>query len=258
MNRYAIECTGIEKTFYQRTIPVTRLQDRLLQFGQTGRAVRVDALKSTTVKIERGEWVGLYGPNGSGKTTFLKMVAGLLTADRGTVVRRGKMSSFFELGIGFHPERPAHENIRLNGLLHGFSSREIDSMTKRILDFADIGEFADLPLKCYSTGMRLRLAFAASAQVDADIYLFDEIMAVGDADFQMKCREYLLGLKERGKTVVLVAHDFHQLCSLVHRVLFFDRGQVTGQRKKICWSDSPEPELVWRLRSAQTKETVSA
>ncbi len=257
MSRYAIECTGIEKTFVQRTIPVTRLQDRILRFGKTGREIRVEALKPTTVKIGRGEWIGLYGANGSGKTTFLKLVAGLLKPDRGSVVRHGKMSTFFELGIGFHPERPAHENIRLNGLLHGLSSRDIDAMTERILDFADIGEFADLPLKCYSTGMRLRLAFAAAAHVEAEIYLFDEIMAVGDADFQKKCREYLLGLKERGKTVILVTHNFHQLCSLVHRVLFFDGGRVTGQRKKICSSDSPEPELVWKLRSDQTKETVS-
>ncbi len=257
MSRFAIECTGIEKTFVQRTIPVTRLQDRVLRLGKTGREIRVEALKSTSVKIAKGEWIGLYGANGSGKTTFLKLVAGLLKPDRGTILRHGKMSSFFELGIGFHPERPAHENIRLNGLLHGLSSQEIDAMTQRILDFADIGEFADLPLKCYSTGMRLRLAFAAAAHVDADIYLFDEIMAVGDADFQEKCRAYLMRLKEAGKTVLLVTHDFHQLCSLVHRVLFFDGGRVTGQRKKVRWSDSPEPELVWRLRSDQTKDVVS-
>jgi ABC-type polysaccharide/polyol phosphate transport system ATPase subunit len=257
MNRYAIECTGIEKTFVQRTIPVTRLQDRLLRLGQTGREIRVEALKPTTVKIGRGEWIGLYGANGSGKTTFLKLVAGLLEPDQGTVIRRGTMSTFFELGIGFHPERPAHENIRLNGLLHGFSPREIDAMTERILDFADIGEFADLPLKCYSTGMRLRLAFAASAHVEADIYLFDEIMAVGDENFQKKCRAYLMDLKARGKTVILVTHNFHELCSLVHRVLFFAGGRVTGQRKKVCFSDSPEPELVWKLRSDQTKEAVS-
>lgn len=257
MHRYAIECIGIEKTFVQRTIPVTRLQDRLLHLGRTGKEMRVEALKPTTVRVERGEWLGLYGANGSGKTTFMKIVAGLLSPDRGSVIRRGSTSSFFELGIGFHPERPAHENIRLHGLLHGLSPKEISRMTDRILEFADIGAFADLPLKCYSTGMRLRLAFAASAYIEADIYLFDEIMAVGDVGFQQKCQEHLLSLKEKEKTVIIVAHDFHQLCRLSHRVLFFDTGRVTGQRKKIRWSDSPEPELVWKLRSAQRKVVAS-
>lgn len=243
MSRYALECIGIEKTFVQRTIPVNRIQDRILRFGRMGREMRVEALKPTTVRVEHGEWVGLHGPNGSGKTTFLKTIAGLLEPDRGSVIRRGKMSSFFELGIGFHPERPAHENIRLHGLLHGLSNTEIDRISKRIITFAGIEEFAELPLKCYSTGMRLRLAFAASAHIDADIYLFDEIMAVGDLEFQVKCKTYLRTLKNLGKTVLLVAHDPTQLSMHCHRILYFDGGKMTGQRKKITWSDSPEREL---------------
>ncbi len=238
-----IECTNISKVYHQHTIPTMRLQDELMFWRNRSKAVRIDALQPASLKIYPGEWVGLYGPNGSGKTTFLKMVAGILKSDTGSIRIDGSMSSFFELGIGFHPERQARENIRLNGLLSGMQSDEIEDLTKRVLDFADIGEHADLPMKCYSTGMRLRLGFAASAQMDADIYLFDEILAVGDADFQQKCIEYLGALKARKKTVVLVSHDYGSLEKLCGRILFFDKGLISAQRRKIRTSVDPRAEL---------------
>lgn len=227
MQAPAIECTGIQKTFVRRTIPITTLQDRLLRFGRHGREIRIDALKPVSARVEKGEWVGLYGPNGSGKTTFMKIVAGLLAPDHGTVKRTGTVSSFFELGIGFHMERSGHENIRLHGLLHGLSHSEIRRMTDQILDFADIGEFIDLPLKCYSTGMRMRLGFAACAHIDADVYLFDEILAVGDASFQEKCRNHLRSLRAKGKSAIVVAHSLDQLMQITDRVLKFERGTVS-------------------------------
>ena len=238
-----IQCAGISKVYHQHTIPTVRLQDELLFWKKRSKAMRIDAVRSASVKIFPGEWVGLYGPNGSGKTTFLKMLAGILRSDTGSIIVDGTMSAFFELGIGFHPERQARENIRLNGLLSGMAADEIEELTKRVLAFADIGEHADLPMKCYSTGMRLRLGFAASAQMDADIYLFDEILAVGDADFQQKCIEYLADLKAKKKTVILVSHDYGSLEKLCGRILFFDKGLISAQRRKIRTSVYPHSEL---------------
>ncbi len=238
-----IECSGISKVYHQYAIPILRLQDTVLFWRRRRKPVRIEALKPLSVKIYPGEWVGLYGPNGSGKTTFLKMLAGILTSDTGSITIHGSMSSFFELGIGFHPERQAEENIRLNGLLCGMRECDIDALTKRVLDFADIGEHAELPMKCYSSGMCLRLGFAASAQADADIYLFDEILAVGDEDFQKKCTNYLTGLKERKKTVILVSHNYDSLTQMCGRILFFDKGLVSGQRRKVRTSADPAAEL---------------
>lgn len=238
-----IECRGISKVYHQHTIPTMRLQDELMFWRNRSKSVRIDALRPASVKIYPGEWVGLYGPNGSGKTTFLKMVAGILNPDTGSIRIDGSMSSFFELGIGFHPERQASENIRLNALLSGMRHDEIEDLIKRVLKFADIGEHANLPMKCYSTGMRLRLGFAASAQMDADVYLFDEILAVGDADFQAKCIKYLESLKAKKKTVILVSHDYAALMRTCGRMLFFDKGFISGQRRKISSSSTTSSSL---------------
>lgn len=238
-----IECKDISKVYHQHTIPTMRLQDELMFWRNRSKTVRIDALRPASVKIYPGEWVGLYGPNGSGKTTFLKMVAGILKPDTGSIRIDGSMSSFFELGIGFHPERQASENIRLNALLSGMRHDEIEDLIQRVLAFADIGEHADLPMKCYSTGMRLRLGFAASAQMNADVYLFDEIMAVGDADFQMKCIQYLEDLKQKKKTVIIVSHDYKGLMNICGRMLFFDKGLISGQRRKIRSSSTTSSDL---------------
>lgn len=238
-----IEGVAISKTYRQHTMPMIRLQDALLFWRHRAQSVQIHALKPISFKINAGEWVGLYGPNGSGKTTFLKILAGILLPDTGTVRIGGSLSSFFELGIGFHSERPARKNIRVNGMLSGMHAQEIDAFTERVLAFADIGEHADLPMKCYSTGMQLRLGFAAAAQMEADIYLFDEILAVGDKDFQLKCHAYLRELKAKGKTVIIVSHDYHTLRQLCGRMMFFDKGLMSGQRRKIQTVDDPAAEL---------------
>lgn len=200
--------------------------------------MRIDAVKEVTIRVQAGEWVGIYGSNGSGKTTLLKLAAGLLQPDSGSVTAHGTVSPFFELGIGFHPERAARENIRLHGLLHGLSTHQIDALMPLILEFSGIGAFADLPIKCYSTGMRLRLAFAAAAHLDADIYLLDEIMAVGDVEFRQKCMGFLRGLKKRGKTVLLVSHNLTELCRLSDRILFADHGTFTERKRAAALAEA--------------------
>ena len=226
MTKTILECRDISKTYRQNVIPTVRLQDELLFWRRRRKRLEIHALKSATLSIDRGDWIGIYGPNGSGKTTFMKILAGILKPDTGTVTAAGSMSAFFELGIGFHPERHAAENIRINALLSGMRSSDIDKLIRKVLSFADIGEHADLPLKCYSMGMRLRLAFAASVHIEADIYLFDEIFAVGDSEFQKKCVAYLRKLKEEGKTVLLVSHSYPELLSHCSRILLFEKGTM--------------------------------
>ncbi len=228
MNDIVLAADGVSKTYERSMISSVLLQDRLLKWRLQRKTTTVNALFPSSLSVRRGEWVGMYGPNGSGKTTMLRILGGLLRPDTGTVSLHGSLSCFFELGIGFHPERRAEENIYLHGLLQGYSRKEIRAMTDRIINFAGIESALDLPLKCYSTGMRLRLAFAAAAQVDRDLYLFDEILAVGDADFQEKCKEHLRALRAQGKTAVLVSHDFDELGRFTDRIVHMNHGRMAA------------------------------
>ena len=237
-----ISVTGVSKSFERAVIPSTLLQDHLLKWGKHKRIIRIDALKDVTCSVQKGEWVGIYGPNGCGKTTLLRIIAGLMDPDKGKVDTEGRMSCFFELGVGFHPERRAEENIYLHGLLQGLSPREIRAHTRRIIEFAGTESHIDLPIKCYSTGMKMRLAFAAAAQVDSDIYLFDEVLAVGDEEFQERCKDYMRYLKKIGKTILLVNHGMEQLEKHCDRVVFMDQGAVTREQT----FSTPSGEVVHR------------
>ncbi len=226
MSDVLLRCTGVTKTYERAVINSVMLQDRLLKWHLQRKRVTVHALQGVSLEVKRGEWLGIYGHNGSGKTTLLRILAGLLIADTGTVQHKGSMSCFFELGIGFHPERCAEENIYLHGLLQGFSQKEITVMTDRIIDFAGIRSHLDLPIKCYSTGMKMRLAFAAAAQVESDIYLFDEVLAVGDVAFQRECLLYMREMRRAGKTVILVSHGIDALQKFCDRIITLDHGKI--------------------------------
>lgn len=223
----AIECRGVGKSFRHAVYPSKLLQDHLLYRKRHGRHQTVRALHDVTLSVERGEWVGIAGPNGSGKTTLLRIIAGLLPTDTGTVIQRGPMACFFGLGSGFHPERNAVENIYHHGLLHGMTPEEIKKRTKRIIDFAELWSHVDLPVKCYSTGMHMRLAFAAAVQVPAQVYLFDEVLAVGDAIFRRKCQAHFAGLRRNEKTVVMVGHSLPELRRWCDRIYHMENGQIT-------------------------------
>ncbi|OGJ65248.1 hypothetical protein A3A67_03350 [Candidatus Peribacteria bacterium RIFCSPLOWO2_01_FULL_51_18] len=228
-----IDCQNLAKTFLREKIPLRLLQDRILKRKLHGDMVRIDALKNVSLQARRGEWVGVYGPNGSGKSTMLKIIAGIMKSDRGSVQVSGRLSCFFELGVGFHTERRADENIYLHGLIQGMSRREILKLTDRIIDKAGVRSHFELPLKCYSTGMRLRLAFAAASEINADVFLFDEILAVGDADFKAGCWRHLFEMKKAGKTGLLVSHDMAELDRICDRVIMLEKGVVLnhGQPK---------------------------
>jgi ABC-2 type transport system ATP-binding protein len=164
------------------------------------------ALKGVSFDIKKGEFFGILGRNGSGKSTLLKLISQIYQPTRGRVRHRGRLVAFIELGVGFNPQLTGRENVYLNGALLGFSRSEIDAMYDDIVSFAELGNFMEQKLKNYSSGMKVRLAFSVAIRADADILILDEVLAVGDADFQRKCYNYFKELKEREKTVVLVTH----------------------------------------------------
>jgi lipopolysaccharide transport system ATP-binding protein len=184
------------------------------------------ALKGASFQIHDGEALGIVGRNGSGKSTILKIIAGVYKPTAGRVQVNGKVAALIELAAGFHPELTGRENIVLNGLLLGLSRREISQREPSIIEFAELGEFIDSPVKQYSSGMYMRLGFAIAVQVDPDILLMDEILAVGDNPFQQKCLERIDDFRRRGKTTVLVSHDMQAVRQHCRRVLLIDSGQV--------------------------------
>lgn len=221
-----LSARGLHKTFRQKVIPVSSLQERILRFRQP--TVTIEAVRDASFALARGEWLGICGNNGSGKTTLLKMLAGLLHPDAGEVLCDGTVSCFLELGAGFHPERSAEENVRIHSLLHGIPSRQIDDVVERVIAFAGVETHRLLPLKCFSTGMRLRLGFASVAHVDSDIYLFDEAAAVGDQEFGAKCVRFYRDLKRAGKSAILVCPAAETLTPFCDRILTMRDGRLTG------------------------------
>ena len=195
-------------------------------FRGTSTYQNFEALKRVSFEIRDGETVGLVGPNGSGKSTILKIIAGVYRPTTGDVRIFGKVAGLIELGAGFHHDLTGRENILLNGLLLGLSRREIKAREQQILDFAELGEFIDSPVKQYSSGMFMRLGFAVATEVDPDILLIDEILAVGDAAFQQKCMARIDEFRERRRTIILVSHDLVAVRRLCQRVLVVQNGRI--------------------------------
>jgi ABC-2 type transport system ATP-binding protein len=187
------------------------------------------ALKGVSFNVEPGSSLAILGPNGSGKSTLLKVLAGTLTPDRGSVELGGKVAGLLELGAGFHPDLSGKENIYLNGSILGMKRREIDALYDEIVDFSGVGEFIDNPVRNFSSGMYVRLGFAIAIQVDPDVLLLDEILAVGDAAFQAKCFEKLSETRRRGRTMLLVTHDTHSAMRMCDRAILMDEGRIVAE-----------------------------
>ena len=188
-----------------------------------------DAVKNVSLEIFKGQMVGLVGRNGSGKSTLLKIIAGVYRPTAGSVQVRGTLAPLIELGAGFHPELTGRENILINGLLMGYSKRDMQEREAGIIDFAEIGEFIDAPIKQYSTGMYARLAFAVATEVNPDILLLDEILAVGDTPFKQKCFARIEAFRQAGKTIVLVSHDMQQVRNYCDRALLLEKGEMVAE-----------------------------
>jgi len=193
------------------------------------------ALEDASFDVREGEFFGVVGRNGSGKSTLLKCLAGIYSADRGNIWLRGRMSPFIELGVGFNPDLAARDNVVLNGIMLGLTPKEARARYEHVIEFAELEEFQDLKLKNYSSGMHVRLAFSVAIQVDADVLLIDEVLAVGDAAFQQKCFDVFNRLRDEGTTIVLVTHDMNAVTRFCHRAVLLERGKIVA---------SGEPEHV--------------
>jgi lipopolysaccharide transport system ATP-binding protein len=217
---------------------------RLASFRRAPRAEVHDvlALKNVNLEINAGERVGLLGHNGAGKTTFLKMIAGLYPISRGTRIVEGKVRSLLELSIGFEPDATGRENILYRGLLLGLSPGFMRKIESEVVAFADIGEFIDYPIKTYSAGMQVRLAFAISTAVGGDILLLDEVIGAGDANFMLKAKQRITKLIDESEILVLASHDFGALSSLCERGLVFHHGELIF--------DGPISESIQRYKAA--------
>jgi ABC-2 type transport system ATP-binding protein len=198
------------------------------------------ALDDVSLTVEEGEAVALLGFNGSGKSTLLKLISGVLTPDAGRVRTRGRVAGLIEVGAGFHPDLTGRENIYLNGAILGMTEAQIRSRFDDIVAFSEIERFIDTEVKFYSSGMFLRLAFAVSVYSDPEVFLIDEILAVGDEPFQHKCLNRIEGLKQEGRTLVIVSHDLDMVAGLCERGLLLDGGRLT--------QDGPTPAIVARMR----------
>ena len=184
------------------------------------------ALKDVSFELRPGESLGIIGKNGVGKSTLLKILAGVTYPSSGSIHIRGKVASILEIGSGFHPELTGRENVYFNGQILGFSKKEIDKRFQQIVDFSEIEAFIDTPVKYYSSGMFLRLAFSLVIHFDQEIMLFDEVMAVGDAAFQLKCNDKILELRNRKRTFILVSHNAREVDALCDKVLLLENGEV--------------------------------
>jgi ABC-type polysaccharide/polyol phosphate transport system ATPase subunit len=226
--RPALAARGVEKHF---KIPEERshtLKERALHPLRRSRHEHLHALKDISFAVAPGEFFGIVGRNGSGKSTLLKCLAGIYRVDDGQIWCNGRLSTFIELGVGFNPDLAAYENVALNGIMLGLSPREARARYERVIEFAELEEFQDLKLKNYSSGMHVRLAFSVAIQVDADILLIDEVLAVGDAAFQQKCFDVFNRMREEGRTIVFVTHDMGAVTRFCHRAMLLERGAMVG------------------------------
>ncbi len=237
----AIEIRNINKQFVLRHTRSMKEAFVWLVKGRKGDlSEKFHALKDVTLDIEQGETVALLGLNGSGKSTLLKHISGVMRPDSGTVGTRGRVAGLIEVGAGFHHDLSGRDNVYLNGAILGMTEEEIDEKFDSIVEFSEIGQFIDTEVKFYSSGMYLRLAFSVAVHTDPEVFLVDEILAVGDEPFQKKCIAKIRELAEEGKTLVVVSHDLDLVSKICERGVLLEHGQVV--------MDGPVIDVVARLR----------
>jgi ABC-type polysaccharide/polyol phosphate transport system ATPase subunit len=216
----------LAKTFRLPHERVHTVKERALHPFRRRRHDKLEALREVSFEVRPGEFFGVVGRNGSGKSTLLKCLAGIYRADTGRIGLRGRMAPFIELGVGFNPDLTAHDNVVLNAVMLGLTPAEARRRFDAVIEFAELEEFVDLKLKNYSSGMYVRLAFSVMVQVDADILLIDEVLAVGDAAFQQKCHDTLDRMRAEGRTVVFVTHDMNTVERKCDRAMLLERGAM--------------------------------
>ncbi len=222
----AIEISHVSKTFRLPKQRYSTLKERVLHPLASAEFDELKAVQDASVEIGQGEFFGIVGRNGSGKSTLLKCLAGIYDPDEGDVKIRGRLSPFIELGVGFNPDLTARDNVLINAIMLGLTRKEAKRRFDSIIDFGELHDFLDMKLKNYSSGMRVRLAFSVAVQVDADILLIDEVLAVGDAAFQQKCYEQFQKMHDEGRTIVLVTHDMSAIERFCDRAMLLEHGKV--------------------------------
>lgn len=219
------------KVYHDKSIS---LKEKLL-FANRNKYENRQVLNDISFSVKKGEAIGLVGKNGCGKSTMLKLLARIIYPNSGSITINGRVSSMIELGAGFHPDMTGRENILTNASIFGLSRKEIMSVIDNIIDFSELGEAIDTPVRTYSSGMYMRLAFSVAIHVNADILLIDEILAVGDYSFQNKCFERLKQMKQEGMTIVIVSHSLGQIEEICDRSIWINQGSIImeGEPKKV-------------------------
>lgn len=255
-SKNAIEIRNLSKMYKLYNRPLDRLKDSL---GLSRKKLYKEhyALKDVSFDIGEGECVGIIGTNGSGKSTILKIITGVLAPTAGTVTVNGRISALLELGAGFNPEYSGMENIFLNGTMLGFSEEEINARLDEILSFADIGDFIHQPVKTYSSGMFVRLAFAVAINIDPEILVVDEALSVGDVFFQAKCYHKFEEFKKQGKTILFVSHDLGSISKYCDRVILLNQGVMLDEGTPKAMVDMYKQLLVHQdpVKQAEGSET---
>lgn len=227
-NEIAIDVNNITKSFKVFLDKGSQLKERLL-FRKRNRYEVRTVLRGISFQVKKGEAIGLIGHNGCGKSTTLKLLTKIMYPDSGTIAMNGRVSSLIELGAGFHPDMSGRENIYTNAAIFGLTKHEIDARLNKIVEFSELEEFIDNPVRTYSSGMYMRLAFSVAINVDADILLIDEILAVGDANFQAKCFNKLREIKAKGTTIVIVSHSLGQIEQICDRSVWIHEGLIKAE-----------------------------
>lgn len=215
----------VYKTFNIYMDKANSLKEKML-FWKRNRKEKREVLKDINITIKNGEAVGLIGVNGSGKSTLLKLMTKIIYPNQGKIETYGKLTSLLELGAGFHPDFSGRENIYFNASIFGLTRKQIDERLNDIIEFSELGAYIDNPVRTYSSGMYMRLAFAVAINVDADILLVDEVLAVGDQHFQEKCIAKMKELKEQGKTMVFVTHSLGTVKDFCNRAIWLNQGVI--------------------------------
>lgn len=225
-DNYSIIVENVYKTFNVYLDKANTIKEKLIFLFSRNKKQKREVLKGINVKIKKGEVVALIGVNGSGKSTLLKLLTKIIYPNKGKIQTNGKLTSLLELGAGFHPDFSGRENIYFNASIFGLTRKEIDSRLEDIIDFSELSNFIDNPVRTYSSGMYMRLAFSVAINVDADILLIDEILSVGDEHFQNKCFERMKELKKQGKTMVFVTHSMEAVKKLCDRAIWLKDGKI--------------------------------
>ena len=227
----AISIRGVSKKFRVYTDRKTNLKEMFTDRKRSNKTDEFWALRDVTLDIPKGKTFGLIGHNGSGKSTLLKLIAGIHRPSEGTITSTGRISAMLELGAGFHPELSGRENIYLNGSILGLSRKQINDAMETIIEFSGLREFIDTPVKVYSSGMFVRLGFAIAVNLKPEILVIDEVIAVGDEEFQRKCFDHLYELRRSGVTIILVSHSLGLMAELCDEVAWLDHGVLQGVGK---------------------------